>query len=190
MVEQVFKGGAKEVNDKNVMKTFLTEIIDVWYTSCKLSVYAALRIGNRTDGIRRGSCRSDTHLVVVGHRFSLVPAVQSALVETFQLRETGEPYKLYSHLLVVEQICPFEYHTKRTLADFLSNPIVNADDIRRRRRHDKSRRTVRRSLIGWGNWKGGGREVAIPCELVFRIRGRVAATEATRLIDALVLTCR
>ena len=42
MIEQVFKGGAEEVDDKNIVKAFLAEIIDIRYTSYIVSVHAAV----------------------------------------------------------------------------------------------------------------------------------------------------
>jgi hypothetical protein len=38
-------------------------------------------------------------------------------------------YKFNGDLLVVQQVGPLENHTKRTLADFLADTVVNTDDI-------------------------------------------------------------
>lgn len=42
----------------------------------------------------------------------------------------GRTNKFDGDLLVVEQIGAFENHAKRSLSDFLSDTIVNADDVR------------------------------------------------------------
>lgn len=33
VVEQIFQGGSEEVNDENIVKAFLAEVIDIRYTS-------------------------------------------------------------------------------------------------------------------------------------------------------------
>ena len=38
-------------------------------------------------------------------------------------------YKFDGHLLVVQQISPLENNAKGTLSDFLSDPVVDADDV-------------------------------------------------------------
>lgn len=43
----------------------------------------------------------------------------------------GDTYEFYSHLLIVQQVCPLEYDSKRALADFLAHAVVDADDIGR-----------------------------------------------------------
>lgn len=38
-------------------------------------------------------------------------------------------YKFDGDLLVIQEVCSLEDHTKRTLSDFLTHTVVNADDI-------------------------------------------------------------
>lgn len=56
------------------------------------------------------------------------------------MRETaiiGEinTHEFDSNLLIVEQVRAFENHTKRTLSNLLSYPVVYADDVGRRGGH-------------------------------------------------------
>ena len=38
-------------------------------------------------------------------------------------------YEFDGHLLIVQQVCPLEYDTERSLTDLLSHSVVHANDI-------------------------------------------------------------
>lgn len=39
-------------------------------------------------------------------------------------------YKFNCNVLIVQQICPFEYNTKRSLSDLLADTVVHTDNVR------------------------------------------------------------
>jgi hypothetical protein len=40
-----------------------------------------------------------------------------------------ETYEFDGDLLVIQQVCPFKNNPKRTLSDFLADPIMDTNDI-------------------------------------------------------------
>ncbi len=73
MVEQIFKRGPKEVDDEDVVKAFLAEIVDIRYAGWNWLATLDLSALVFTYGIRRVFCRFGTRLSVGVHRSSLVP---------------------------------------------------------------------------------------------------------------------
>lgn len=74
MVEKIFERGAEKVDNKNVVKAFLAEIIYIRDTS--YLIISNSRFGDcldYTDGSQRGFYMFDIRLAIEEHRFSEVP---------------------------------------------------------------------------------------------------------------------
>ena len=71
------------------MQPLLTEIVDIWDTSCiMISVLFFSNWVRSPNGIQQGSCMSGTHLEAAEHRFSVVPFVVVSKLGPSQKRET------------------------------------------------------------------------------------------------------
>lgn len=74
MIKKIFETGSKEVDDEDVVKTFLAEVVDVGNAGCEVSECVHYTQGHiQTYGSQPGFCRFDIHHAAEEHRFSLVP---------------------------------------------------------------------------------------------------------------------
>ena len=94
----------------------------------------ALESGVETYGSPPVSCMFGIHLVIVVHRFFVVPGHRQ-LQFFHSFRET---YKFDGDLLVVEQICALENDTKGPFSDLLAHSVMYTNNVRRGGCHDGS----------------------------------------------------
>jgi len=73
MIEKILERWTKQINDQDVVKAFLTEIIDIWNSSCYALADYFWHGKTKTDGIQRESCTFCTRLLIEVHRFYGVP---------------------------------------------------------------------------------------------------------------------
>ena len=86
----------------------------------------------KTYGIRRESCRSDTHREVVEPHSSSVPVL---LVSTSRRLEPSGTmkdwtYEFYRNLLAVQEVCALENDTKGAFTNLPAHPVVHPNDVR------------------------------------------------------------
>ena len=80
MIEEVFQTGTEQVDNQDVVKTLLPEVVDIGDASCNQSEPGNLTntIATRyTHGIRPGSYMSDIHHEAVVHHSCEVPSTVS-----------------------------------------------------------------------------------------------------------------
>ena len=127
MVEKIFERGSKEIDDEDVMKAFLSKIIDIRNASCYLLV------GGSAFPCGSSHTASDEYLVgsVLISKLGCVAFSRFLLLLSIHFSKTVEGYanKFDRNLLIVEQICPFEDYTKRPLSNFLADPVMHTYDI-------------------------------------------------------------
>src|SRR5438876_12452978 len=72
VVKQIFQAWSEEINDQYIVKSFLAEVVDIWYSGYAHQCLVT-RQDCQTHGSRPRSCRSGTRPLAAAHRFSSVP---------------------------------------------------------------------------------------------------------------------
>ena len=72
VIKKIFQAWSEEVNDQDVVESFLAKVIDIWYAGCKCQCSSEWE-RLETHGSRPKSCRFGIHLVIAVRRFSVVP---------------------------------------------------------------------------------------------------------------------
>jgi hypothetical protein len=77
VIEEVLQRGTQQIDDKDVVKAFLAEVVDIRYPGCRRALVNSVSriLGSRCEayGSRRGSCKYDIHLLIGVHRSFEVP---------------------------------------------------------------------------------------------------------------------
>ena len=114
------------------MKALLAKIVDIRYTGYLSSVILITNDIDNTYDTPREFCKFGTRLGAVEHHSYAVPRVVSQGVE----REMGlNTYKLYSDLLIIQEVRTLKYDSKGTFTNLFADPVMNPNYIRGRRRH-------------------------------------------------------
>lgn len=113
VVKEILETRAEEINDKDVVQTLLTKVVDV---------------GN--------SRTPDQDLIgpifVAKLRGIALPWFLFPLISpTATIIRVRPTHKFNSNLLIVQEVRSLKDHTKRTLSNFLSHSVVDTHHIRR-----------------------------------------------------------
>lgn len=69
MIEEIFQAWSQQVDNKDIVQTLLTEVINVWDSGCPIVRYKGRMERRLTYGIQLRSCMFGIHRVVGVHHF-------------------------------------------------------------------------------------------------------------------------